>query len=123
MAEETVRRPRLAILETDEAVLQLLVDIFTDAGFVVTLAVSLDEFPGSWKGDIVVTDSGGPRYNREAVAERIRMLREQTGARVVLVSTHAEARDDGAILCYDAFVAKPFDIHDLVETARALATR
>jgi DNA-binding response OmpR family regulator len=71
---------------------------------------------------LMVLDIMMPTMDGWAVLQEMRKLPRQERPRVVIVSALASVRDraKAAELGADAFVAKPFDVNELVEVLRGL---
>lgn len=72
--------------------------------------------------DLVLLDVMMPVMDGWSVLEELQALPEQERPRVVVVSARASLRDraKAAELGADAFVAKPFNVEDLLDLLRAL---
>ena len=115
-------RIRIAILEHDESLHDLLVDILTTGGFEVITATSPELMPEDWRGDVVVTDTFRSLYSVEHVRRHVAALR-RFGASVVVLTAHAEAKRDEREIRADAVITKPFDIDALVSELSRIAER
>ncbi len=111
----------VAVIEQDPDLQRLFREILADAGCSVALFADHDAIPTTWTGRIVVSDSGGLAYERHEIARRVRVLKERTGAKVVLVSAHAEVERDAEHLGADRILRKPFHIEELLAIVRSLA--
>lgn len=73
--------------------------------------------------DVVVLDWMMPGLNGIEVCEHLRADPDVAGTRVLLLSARSlpADRERATRAGVDAYLAKPFDVHDLVEHVRALA--
>jgi DNA-binding response OmpR family regulator len=110
--------PRVAVLESDGETRMLLIEVLSDAGFVVDAAAHPSALPDWWRGDVIVTDTFQMPYHPGNAENVVRSLRARHHAAVVVVSGHSEVRVDAVDLGADAVVLKPFDIDELVATIR-----
>lgn len=113
----------VAVIEEDPDLQRLFRDVLADAGFRVALFADHQALSGAWAGGIVLSDSGTVTYERDEIAFRVRVLKEQTGAKVVLVSAHSEVMRDARHFGADAVLRKPFHIDELLSIVRNVAAK
>ena len=113
------------IVEDEETVRLTVENILVTLGFSVVLATDGEEGVAKFKEDpekfrLVLLDLTMPRLDGVQVFDEVRRL--SPGIRVVLMSGYgrqeATARFWGRGL--DGFIAKPFDIHTLQDTLKAV---
>jgi len=112
---------RVAVLESDDETRMLLVEVLSDAGFIVVAAAHPSVLPEWWRGDVIVTDTFELPYRLGGAENVVRSLRARHHAAVVIVSGHSEVKLDAVELGADAVVTKPFDIEELVATIRRVS--
>ena len=104
---------RILVVDDDRALCDLLHDLLMEAGHEVRCAhhglAALDEI-GRGRPDLVVTDVQMPRL--DGLGLLTRLAERGVGIPVVLMS----AWHDGPLPAGVAFVAKPFELDDLLAT-------
>ena len=125
MSDETPRS-RVLLVEDEAPILDGLDALFSDQGFVTTLApdgaAALDRLAeGSF--DLIVLDLMLPRVDGLSVLRRTRAAGDETP---VLILTAKGAEDDvvaGLEAGADDYVTKPFGVRELVARAKGLLRR
>jgi two-component system, response regulator, stage 0 sporulation protein F len=125
--------PSVLIVEDDVTLLEVLRAAFTQSGWQVTTAATLDEALASWavgKPDVVLTDKnlpGGKIVDAQAGVELIRHIRQHDrDVGVVLMTAYgtAESARDTLNLGIDLYLEKPFDdLFGVIERLGKLAER
>ena len=111
---------RIAVIQPDRTTRELVADVLRATGFEVAA------FDNAWlaaaHGDfrLVVTDTVGVIYDREANERIVRRLRATFECPVLVLTAHKAAKDEGSLRESDAVVLKPFDLGDFVRTVRRL---
>lgn len=120
---------RILVVEDEEGLGRLLVAILEEQGYQVELARDGEE--GLRRAlaepapDLAVLDVMLPRRSGFSIIEAIRADPARKGLRVLVVSGKGDDqyRDYGTTLGADAYLAKPFDMPDLVREVRRLLGR
>jgi DNA-binding response OmpR family regulator len=117
---------RVLVVDDDDVIRQLICVNLELEGFEVATAVDGQDFLDRVKDvdPVVVTlDIMMPRLDGWEAASRLRADPRTAGIKVVLLSARAQEADlrRGAGIGVDAYLTKPFDPDELVETVRALA--
>ncbi len=125
---EAVSEPlgRVLVVDDDEVIRQLIAVNLQLEGFEVETAVDgqdcldrvLDVRP-----DVITLDVMMPRLDGWVTASRLRENAETSGIRVVMITARAQEHDvrRGHEIGVDAYVTKPFDPNQLIQTVRKLA--
>jgi DNA-binding response OmpR family regulator len=114
------------VIEDDEHIRDIVIEVLNEVPErVVTWAADPSEVEAGARPDIVITDLVGPLAHHQGEGSRyIARLREQfPDARILVLTAQAwpvTARGD---LPIDGFIAKPFDVADLVHRIDALGGR
>ncbi|MDQ2821405.1 MAG: PAS domain-containing protein [Pseudomonadota bacterium] len=114
----------ILIVEDEPAVLDLLRDLFTDAGYQVLLAsdgiAAQARFDSDAQIDLLVTDVGLPGLNGRQVADAARLTRPQLP--VLFMTGYAElaATTGGFLEPGMALIAKPFGIGQMFERVQQM---
>lgn len=121
-SQEPGATTRVILVEDEDAVRLTLLRALRHAGFVVTAYASgAEALAADPDGDVLVTDFVMPGMDGAAVARALQSRRP--GLRVVIVSGYSESPDaiDGLLVEGGRFLAKPFEVSELIEIIRALA--
>lgn len=120
--------PLVLVVDDDPVIRELICVNLELEGFRTQTAVdgldAVDQAIQS-RPDVITLDVMMPRLDGWDTAARLRADPRTAGCRVVLLSARAQAADlrRGEGLGVDAYLTKPFDPADLVETVRALAAQ
>ncbi|WP_019629328.1 response regulator transcription factor [Actinomadura atramentaria] len=116
----------MLVVDDDEVIRQLIAVNLQLEGFEVETAVDgqdcldrvLDVRP-----DVITLDVMMPRLDGWVTASRLRENAETSGIRVVMITARAQEHDvrRGHEIGVDAYVTKPFDPNQLIQTVRKLA--
>jgi CheY-like chemotaxis protein len=117
---------RVLVVDDDAVIRQLIVINLEMEGFeVFTAEDGLDAIDRvkELKPDVVTLDIMMPRLDGWETAARLNADPETAGVKVVLLSARAQEADlrKGHGLGVDAYLTKPFDPDELIETVRRLA--
>jgi len=122
----TARAPRVLVVDDDDVIRQLITVNLELEGFEVHTAVDGQDCLDKVKDvapDVVTIDVMMPRLDGWDTAAALRADPETAHLKLVLLSARAQeadkARGDG--IGVDAYLTKPFDPDELVETVRRLA--
>jgi CheY-like chemotaxis protein len=117
---------RVLVVEDDEVIRQLITVNLELEGFDVATAVdgqdALDRVR-EIKPDVVTLDVMMPRLDGWETATQLRANPDTAHIKVVLLSARAQDADlqHGERIGVDAYLTKPFDPDELIETVRRLA--
>jgi CheY-like chemotaxis protein len=117
---------RILVVDDDEVIRQLITVNLELEGFDVHTAFDgqdcLDKIKDV-RPDVVTLDVMMPRMDGWETAAQIRRDDDLADVRIVLLSARAQEADieRGDTIGVDAYLTKPFDPDDLVETVRRLA--
>lgn len=116
---------RIAVLDDDEVVAQLLRTVIAEGGDVPLVGHSLDELPSDASPDLVVTDLIPlTAYRSDLARSWIDTVRARfPAAPIVIVTAHADAASEPDALGAEDVVMKPFDVETLLEKIRRLLAR
>jgi two-component system OmpR family response regulator len=116
-------RPRLLVVDDEPSIAELLGIWFESIGWDVATASSGPEGvarAAEWSPDVVVLDVMLPGYDGLETLRRIRLLRPRAA---VILSTACDSDDDrlaGRAAGADAYLVKPYSLHELERHLRAL---
>jgi two-component system OmpR family response regulator len=122
----TAHRPRLLVVDDEPSIAELMRIWFEPVGWDVATASSGPEGvarAAEWAPDVVVLDVMLPGYDGLEVLRRVRLL--LPGVAVVL-STARDSYEDrlaGLASGADAYLVKPYSLHELERHLRALRPR
>ena len=116
----------MLVVDDDEVIRQLITVNLELEGFDVHTAYDGQDCLDKIKDidpDVVTLDVMMPRLDGWETAQRIRSDNSLAEVRIVLLSARAQEADieRGDTIGVDAYLTKPFDPDDLVETVRRLA--
>ncbi len=117
---------RVLVVDDDDVIRQLIVVNLELEGFQVHVAVdgqdALDKVK-SVRPHVVTLDIMMPRLDGWEAATRLRADPETADIRVILLSARAQEADlrRGDRIGVDAYLTKPFDPDELIDTVRRLA--
>ena len=114
-------RPRIAILDDDPMIRDLLADALTTAGMDVTTHARADAFEAALRQstpDVCLVDLGLPDRDGLAVVSRLAL---EGGAAIIIISGRGQVQDrvTGLELGADDYVVKPFEPAEIVARVRA----
>jgi two-component system response regulator VicR len=115
---------RILIIEDDLNILEIFNFIFKDEGFEIisnNAGMSSSEIE-SFQPDIVLLDVRIEGYEKTGaqICTELKQLAETCHVPVILVSAEAGLAKIAENCGADAFIAKPFEIHDLVDKVEQL---
>jgi CheY-like chemotaxis protein len=119
------RSVRVLVVDDDEVIRQLITVNLELEGFDVYTAVDGQDCLDKIKDvapDVVTLDVMMPRLDGWETAARLRQDPDLDTVRVILLSARAQEADveRGSRIGVDAYLTKPFDPDDLVDTVRRL---
>ncbi|MXV15176.1 response regulator [Hufsiella ginkgonis] len=111
-------KKKLLIVERDTDILQIIMDIFRDAGYQVSGYTSEEgilEKIFRESPDAILLDVVRPTLQGTALCRAIKATEKTRHVPVIALSTHLSFAEIKKI-CADEVLAKPFDIDELIET-------
>jgi DNA-binding response OmpR family regulator len=112
---------RVAVVESDPDVRDLLIELLTDAGCVVYTVSRAEDLFAEWAPDVVLADAIGAPYSTESAVATITGFRKRLDAGVVVLTGSRQVVDDAPLLGANAIVMKPFETEHLVSIVLAIA--
>jgi DNA-binding NtrC family response regulator len=114
---------RVLVLDDDQSIAELMRVVLEDAGFAVTVSVESGVMPGG-PFDCVVTDLMSVSvYSIAAARDWLLCIADRfPAAPIVVVTAHAEARDDQQAIGAREIIIKPFDVDRIAEAVRRTIT-
>jgi CheY-like chemotaxis protein len=117
---------RVLVVDDDDVIRQLITVNLELEGFEVATAVDGQDCLDKVKDvdpAVITLDIMMPRLDGWEAADRLRADPETAGIKVVLLSARAQEADlqRGSRIGVDAYLTKPFDPDELIETVRRLA--
>ncbi len=117
------RRPIILVIDDEQAILDLLQEMLQDEGYRVLLAENglvgieqtLDAQP-----DLILTDLMMPVMDGRTLSRRLRAEPRTAQIPLILISAAYRPHDDDA---FDAVLAKPFNLANLLELIRTQLDR
>jgi DNA-binding response OmpR family regulator len=109
---------RILLAEDDDAILQLVTDVLTDAGYEVAQARDRSEAlerAAVWRPDLILLDKSMPGGGTE-FAKEYGKDRTARKAPIVALSAAIDAEKWAASIGAATYIAKPFDIDTLLAT-------
>jgi CheY-like chemotaxis protein len=105
---------RILVIDDDPAIIEVLEIVLQDEGYEVqgddgtTIGKSL-----SWQPDVILLDVWMRGVDGRQIAGRIK--NQGWPSKIILMSAHSDAAKTAAETEADAFIAKPFELDELVE--------
>jgi DNA-binding response OmpR family regulator len=124
-ARHAAEAPRVVIVEDEDNIALALDTVFAREGWRLTRhadgAQALEAIRAA-PPDLVVLDVMLPSVSGYEICQRIRLDGDLSGTRVLMMTARGTSveRRKGLALGADAFIAKPFDLRDLIGQARRL---
>ncbi len=117
---------RVLVVDDDDVIRQLITVNLELEGFEVVTAVDGQDCLDKVKDvdpAVITLDIMMPRLDGWQAADRLRADPDTAGIKVVLLSARAQEADlqRGSRMGVDAYLTKPFDPDELIETVRRLA--
>lgn len=107
---------RILVAEDDGEIRQALIDMLEFTGYAVRTVANGAEaliMLGTWRPDAILLDMLMPEMDAPAFLAALR-AREQGDIPIVLVSAMRDLAAQAAVLDVAGFVAKPFDVDELL---------
>ncbi|MRX49882.1 response regulator [Paracoccus sp. S-4012] len=122
---DTARRPLVAILDDEAEIRRLLCSALEEAGFRTQGFARATEFEAALRRmapDAILLDLGLPDRDGLALVQR---LAAESGAAILIISGRAQLQDrvTGLELGADDYIAKPFELAEVVARVRARLRR
>lgn len=120
--------PRVLIVEDEDNIALALSTVLGREGWDLSRiedgAAALDAIRAG-RPDLVILDVMLPSVSGYEICQQIRLEPELAGTRILMMTARGNAmeRRKGLALGADGFIAKPFDLADLMGQARALLAR
>ena len=118
-----MNKKKLLICEDDESILDILHMVFAQSGFTTVLSTSCVEMNAlveREKPDLVILDRWMPGKNGDIALQQLRQMPANKDLPVIMLSASHDGADVAKAAGANAFVAKPFNVTELVETVRKL---
>ncbi len=111
------------VLDDDQSIAELMRVVLEDAGFSVTVSVESAIIP-TGRFDAIITDLMSVAVYKldDARDWVLRVADRFPGIPVIVVTAHAEARDDQGALGAREVIIKPFDVDEIAGAVRRAIT-
>ena len=114
---------RVLIVEDDDNLRQTLAEVLADEGHEVRVApdgeVALGEI-AEWDPELIVLDLMMPRMDGYAFRRLQRDLPGAPDTKILILSAARDVRDAATELEADAWLAKPFGVHEVLSSVTGL---
>ncbi|TDQ11784.1 response regulator transcription factor [Pedobacter metabolipauper] len=117
-------RLNLLIIEDDESLTEILVQIFTDEGYIINCYSDTSDIlslVNEFKPDVVLLDYMLPKVNGGELCSQIKQHEKFNHIPVIIYSAFSKVLLSLGDYGCDIFLEKPFDITDLVRKIKKLA--
>ena len=114
---------RLLIIDNDDDVLEIMQEVFIYEGFEVKILQSAENIfkeIAAYKPDIVMLDYILDGINGGEICHQIKSNSDTSNLPVIIVSAYPRVLNSLGNYGCDSFIAKPFDINDLVAQVNRL---
>jgi len=107
---------KIVVLDDDQAILDLLQTVLTDAGYETIRATGPEAIPENATADLIITDLVPVKsYQREPALDWVSSLRTRfPGSPVFVLTAHRSAAAEADMLGANAIITKPFEIDALL---------
>jgi len=108
----------IQIIEDDEAIRDVIEYILQQSEYDVTVASNAKEFKINLFNslpDLILMDVRLPDGNGIQLCRKLKQSLETRHIPVIIMSAHANAEESSKEAFADAFIAKPFDLNDLLK--------
>lgn len=111
------------VVEDDTAVGATIRAILEDCSYRVDVVDGAATVPRGARAALVITDlESRSGYDSAAAVRQVREIRVRTGAPVLVLTAHGEAKSDGRLAGEaNAVMSKPFEIDELMAMVQRLA--
>ncbi|WP_343522977.1 response regulator [Pedobacter sp.] len=116
-------RQKILLIENDLPLREILIEIFADYLFSVKgfeYTENLHELALRFQPDIIIVDYLLPKINGDELCRQIKTKAETATIPVILFSAFDNAVKSKEASNWDAFIAKPFDLDELIKTIKRL---
>ena len=127
MGHSSTRPPTVLIVDDEPDIVTLMAEVLTDAGYRIVTARSAEEglrVAAKERPDVILLDVSLPDMRGDEFA---RVYRERTPASdraaIILTTAYADAATIAKRSGADGFLAKPFDLDDLITCVEAAVQR
>jgi len=120
------KRIRLLMIEDDESLVELLKELFAQAGYEYTVLTNTDDIlpvMADKKPDIVLLDYLLPHINGGELCSQVKNDRNYCNTPVIIFSAFPKVLMSLGTYGCDAFIEKPFDLNYLTRKIERLARR
>lgn len=110
---------KVLIVEDDRDIVEVMSLILTSEGYLVKVhltGIGVPEIVSEFQPDVILLDIKLPGKDGLAVSKEVK---EQHKVPIIFCSAHADEKTVLAKGCGDAFLKKPFDMSDLLDTISA----
>lgn len=115
--------PKILIVEDDDAIADVLKQLFQMSGYsCMTLRSVLDicQIMREYRPDLVIVDYLLPEVNGGELCAQIKRNEETATVPVIICSAYSKVLMSLGTYGSDAFISKPFDLHQLTQTIERL---
>lgn len=114
---------KVAIIDDDKDIVDVLDMAFTGEGYSTKVALRADEtvaIAKKFKPDLIVLDVVISGKDGRVVCKELKNTPDTKNIPVVMMSAHASARSSALEMGADCFIAKPFNLDDMLSVSRKL---
>lgn len=114
---------RILVIDDDETILDVVKIVLQEAGFSVTTAVNskaIVRITSQNKPDLILLDVLLSGEDGTEVCKVLKADKKTQGIPVIMLSAHSNASKVSKACGADGFLAKPFDIDDLIKNVKQM---
>lgn len=115
----------ILIVEDDESILEVIKIILEESGYSTTTITGgnlLKKYLKNSTPDLILLDIWISGYDGREITRYLRSKEQTKNIPIVVISAHSEARKIAQSLKVDDFIAKPFDMDELLDKVGRLVS-
>lgn len=115
---------KILVCDDDEGILELLLLILEDGGFTVIAernSLNIYKLIDREQPDLILLDMWMPILSGDQILKNLKKNEETAAIPVIIISASTEGKKIATAAGADDFIAKPFDVDDLLERVKRLA--
>lgn len=120
---EKIKSKKVAIIDDDQDIVDVLSMAFAGEGYKTKVTLKAEDtvdIVKKFQPDLVVLDVVISGADGRIVCQQLKSAPDTKDIPVVMMSAHASAKSSALEMGADSFIAKPFDLEDMLTLSRKL---